>query len=652
MSNNKEKGEKPFNYMKMQRRIGLIVYDILSVMAASFLAILFRFEFHMDQIPDYFLNPIKLFLPFSIVITIGLLYLFKLYDSLWAYAGENELQNLVMACVLSGIVNAIGLQFTNYEHTQPVPQSYYFLYTFLLITFIFISRFSYRFLRSQKHKNENKKNATRVMIIGAGEAANTIIKEITISNYSTMVIGCIIDDDKNKWGRYIQGIRVVGGRDKIIECSDLYDIDEIIVAIPSATRTQMKEILEICKETNCKLRSLPGVYQLVNGEVNVSKLRDVEVEDLLGREPITVDIDSIAGYVQGKTVIVTGGGGSIGSELCRQIANHKPKRLIIFDIYENNAYDIQQELKIKHPELALTVLIGSVRNTNRINKVFETYRPDIVYHAAAHKHVPLMEDSPNEAIKNNVFGTFNTAMAAAMNGAQKFVLISTDKAVNPTNIMGASKRICEMIVQTFNRHYDTEFVAVRFGNVLGSNGSVIPLFKKQIAAGGPVTVTDPNIIRYFMTISEAVSLVLQAGAYAKGGEIFVLDMGEPVRILDLAENLIKLSGYKVGEDIKIEFTGLRPGEKLYEEMLMDEEGLQDTDNKLIHIGKPIEMDEMLFFKQLEELKKASKAETRNIAKMVQDVVTTYHPTERELQSDEYRLELEKAAKIVNEEGDE
>ena len=648
----KNKSKKPFNYIKMQRRVGLVIYDVLSILAASFLAILFRFEFHFDQIPMYFIEPIERFLPISIALTILILYLFKLYDSLWAYAGENELQNLVVACVLSGIVNAIGLQFTNYKHTQPVPQSYYFLYTFLLITFIFVSRFSYRFLRSQKHKNENKKNATRVMIIGAGEAANTIIKEITISNYSTMVIGCIIDDDNNKWGRYIQGIRVVGGRDKIVECSDLYDIDEIIVAIPSATRTQMKEILEICKETNCKLRSLPGVYQLVNGEVNVSKLRDVEVEDLLGREPITVDIDSIAGYVQGKTVIVTGGGGSIGSELCRQIANHKPKRLIIFDIYENNAYDIQQELKIKHPELALTVLIGSVRNTNRINKVFETYRPDIVYHAAAHKHVPLMEDSPNEAIKNNVFGTFNTAMAAAMNGAQKFVLISTDKAVNPTNIMGASKRICEMIVQTFNRHYDTEFVAVRFGNVLGSNGSVIPLFKKQIAAGGPVTVTDPNIIRYFMTISEAVSLVLQAGAYAKGGEIFVLDMGEPVRILDLAENLIKLSGYKVGEDIKIEFTGLRPGEKLYEEMLMDEEGLQDTDNKLIHIGKPIEMDEMLFFKQLEELKKASKAETRNIAKMVQNVVTTYHPTERELQSDEYRLELEKAAKIVNEEGDE
>ncbi|MCR4902208.1 MAG: polysaccharide biosynthesis protein [Butyrivibrio sp.] len=654
MSENKEKetGKKPVNYMKMQRRIGLIIYDILSVMAASFFAILFRFEFHMDQIPDYFIDPIVRFMPFSIVLTILLLYLFKLYDSLWAYAGENELQNLVMACVLSGIVNAIGLQFTRYEHTQPVPQSYYFLYTFLLITLIFISRFSYRFIRSQKHKSENRNNATRVMIIGAGEAANTIIKEITISNYSTMAIGCIIDDDKNKWGRYIQGIRVVGGRDKIIECADLYDIDEIIVAIPSATRTQMKEILAICKETDCKLRSLPGVYQLVNGEVNVSKLRDVEVEDLLGREPITVDIDSIAGYVQGKTVLVTGGGGSIGSELCRQIANHKPERLIIFDIYENNAYDIQQELKTTHPEMKLTVLIGSVRNTNRVNRLFETYRPDIVYHAAAHKHVPLMEDSPNEAIKNNVFGTFNTAMAAAMNGAQKFVLISTDKAVNPTNIMGASKRICEMIVQTFNRHYDTEFVAVRFGNVLGSNGSVIPLFKKQIAAGGPVTVTDPNIIRYFMTISEAVSLVLQAGAYAKGGEIFVLDMGEPVRILDLAENLIKLSGYKVGEDIKIEFTGLRPGEKLYEEMLMDEEGLQDTDNRLIHIGKPIEMDEMLFFRQLEKLKKASKAEDRNIAKMVQEVVATYHPTEKELQSEEYRLELEEAAKRVNEESDE
>lgn len=416
---------------------------------------------------------------------------------------------------------------------------------------------------------------------------------------------------------------MVGGRDKIIESADLYDIDEIFVAIPSAPPTVIRDILSICKETNCKLRSLPGMYQLVNGEVSVSKLRDVEVEDLLGREPIRVDLDSILGYVQNKVVMVTGGGGSIGSELCRQIASHKPAQLIIVDIYENNAYDIQQELIIKYPELKLTVLIASVRNTKRINHIFETYKPDIVYHAAAHKHVPLMEVSPNEAIKNNVFGTWKTAQAAALNGAKKFVMISTDKAVNPTNIMGASKRICEMIVQTFNKHYDTEFVAVRFGNVLGSNGSVIPLFKRQIEAGGPVTVTHPDIIRYFMTIPEAVSLVLQAGAYARGGEIFILDMGEPVKILDLAKNLIRLSGYKLGEDIQIEFTGLRPGEKLYEELLMDEEGMQDTENKLIHIGRPIELDEREFFIQLKRLEDASRDEVEDIRPLVAGIVPTY-----------------------------
>ena len=401
-------------------------------------------------------------------------------------------------------------------------------------------------------------------------------------------------------------------------------MDEIIVAMPSASRSEIKKILEICKDTNCKLRSLPGMYQLVNGEVNVSKLRDVEVEDLLGREPISVDMDSILGYVQGKVVLVTGGGGSIGSELCRQIAGHRPKQLVILDIYENSVYDIQQELKKKFPELDLVVLIASVRNTNRMNYIFSTYRPDIVYHAAAHKHVPLMEDSPTEAIKNNVFGTFKTAQAAAMSGVRRFVMISTDKAVNPTNIMGASKRICEMIIQTFDKHYDTEFVAVRFGNVLGSNGSVIPLFRKQIAAGGPVTVTHPDIIRYFMTIPEAVSLVLQAGAYAKGGEIFVLDMGEPVKILTLAENLIKLSGYRVGEDIKIEFTGLRPGEKLYEELLMDEEGMKDTANKLIHIGRPIELDEQEFFAQLKELKDECQIESSDIRPLIRKIVPTYH----------------------------
>ena len=465
------------------------------------------------------------------------------------------------------------------------------------------------------------------MVIGAGEAANVIIKEILNSHFSTMVIRCIIDDDQNKWGRYIQGIKVVGGRERIIECADLYNIDEIIIAMPSISRKNLKDILSICKETHCKLRSLPGMYQLVNGEVNVSKLRDVEVEDLLGREPVEVDIDSIIGYVSGKVVMVTGGGGSIGSELCRQVAAHKPRQLVILDIYENSVYDVQQELKRKYPDLNLVVLIASVRNTNRLNSIFSQYHPDIVYHAAAHKHVPLMEASPCEAIKNNVFGTWKTATAAAMNGTERFVMISTDKAVNPTNIMGASKRICEMIIQTFNKHYETNFVAVRFGNVLGSNGSVIPLFKKQIAEGGPVTVTDPNIIRYFMTIPEAVSLVLQAGAYAKGGEIFVLDMGEPVKILDLAENLIKLSGYKVGEDIKIEFTGLRPGEKLYEEMLMSEEGMKDTANKQIHIGRPIDLNEMEFFGQLQKLKEAANAESPNIRRMVQEIVPTYKSPE-------------------------
>ena len=644
------KKKEPFNFQKLYRRVGLIIYDILCIIGASYVAILMRYEFKLSAIPEHFLDPVTSFLPINVIVTIAIFYLFKLYDSLWAYAGEKEMQNLVMACVLSGVINAIGLQFFK-SQSQPVPQSYYFLYTFLLITGIFVSRFSYRFFRNMKHQAGNRNNSKAVMIIGAGEAANIIIKDIITSNFSTMSIKCIIDDDTNKWGRYIQGIRVVGGRDKIVECADLYDIDEIIVAIPSVSRQELKKILDICKNTNCKLRSLPGMYQLVNGEVNVSRLRDVEVEDLLGRDPISVDIDSIAGYVKGKTVMVTGGGGSIGSELCRQIAGHNPKRLIIVDIYENNAYDIQQELKVKYPDLDLVVLIASVRNTVRINLIFQQYKPEIVYHAAAHKHVPLMEDSPTEAMKNNVFGTFKTAMAAATNGCEKFVMISTDKAVNPTNIMGASKRICEMIVQTFDKHYDTEFVAVRFGNVLGSNGSVIPLFKKQIAAGGPVTVTDPNIIRYFMTISEAVSLVLQAGAFAKGGEIFVLDMGEPVKILDLAENLIKLSGYKVGEDIRIEFTGLRPGEKLYEEMLMDEEGLQDTANKMIHIGKPIEMDEMRFFSQLEKLNHAAKDESPEIRDIVKEIVETYHPdVHRYVMTRERKEALAKTTEMINSNG--
>ena len=620
--NGKEK--KPFNVKLFYRRTCLIIYDIISIVFASYMAVLIRYEFHLDMIPEHFLSPINRFLPVNVLLTLCIFYFFRMYHSLWAFAGETELQNLVMSCVMSTLMNSVGLQFFK-TVGQPVPNSYYFLYLFVLISMIFASRFSYRFLRSQKHKQQNKKNGISVMVIGAGEAGNVIIKEIVNSNFSTMVIKCIIDDDKGKWGKYIQGIKVTGGRDKIIESADIYDIDEIIVAMPAISRSEMRSILEICKETNCKLRSLPGMYQLVNGEVNVSKLRDVEVEDLLGRDPISVDLDSILGYVQRKTVLVTGGGGSIGSELCRQIAGHQPKRIVIVDIYENNAYDIQQELKQKYPQLDLVVLIASVRNTNRINSIMKEYHPDIIYHAAAHKHVPLMEVSPNEAIKNNVFGTWKTAQAAVQNGVKKFVLISTDKAVNPTNIMGASKRICEMIIQTYNRHYDTEFVAVRFGNVLGSNGSVIPLFKNQIAAGGPVTVTHPDIIRYFMTIPEAVSLVLQAGVYARGGEIFVLDMGEPVKILDLAKNLIKLSGYKVDEDIRIEFTGLRPGEKLYEELLMSEEGLIDTENKLIHIGRPIEFDEMQFYVQLNNLKHAVENECEDVRPLIQEIVPTYVP---------------------------
>ena len=604
-----------------QRRIVLVILDIMTVCVAGIAPLWIRFELNYRDIPQVYLNSAWDFMIANVVMTLAVFYVFKLYHSLWAFAGTAEVQNILAACILSAILDFAGMKIMRY----PIPRSYYFVYALVLTGITTGTRFSYRIMRGMRHKAQNRKNGTRVMIIGAGDAGNTVIKEITNSSYSTMTIKCIIDDDENKWGRFIQGIKIVGGRERIVEYAALYGIDEIFIAIPSADRRTMKALVEICKETSCKLRTLPGIYQLVNGEVNVSKLRNVDVEDLLGRDPIKVDMESILNYVRGQTIMVTGGGGSIGSELCRQIAGHRPARLIIVDIYENNAYEIQQELKHRYPQLDLVVLIASVRNTNRINSIMENYHPDIIYHAAAHKHVPLMEVSPNEAIKNNVFGTWKTAQAAVHNGVKKFVLISTDKAVNPTNIMGASKRICEMITQTYNRHYDTEFVAVRFGNVLGSNGSVIPLFKKQIAAGGPVTVTHPDIIRYFMTIPEAVSLVLQAGVYAKGGEIFVLDMGEPVRILDLAENLIRLSGYKVDEDIKIEFTGLRPGEKLYEELLMSEEGLTDTENKLIHVGKPVDFDERLFYVQLNHLKQAVESECDDVRALIQEIVPTYTP---------------------------
>ncbi len=618
--------KRTVNTALLYRKIFLIIYDILAITASSVLALLIRYEFVYSEIEREYLQSVYSFLPITVLIMLVVFSLLKLYDSLWAFAGANEMQNIVAASGVTAVVNGIGLMIAG----KRVPRSYYFLFVFLLIAFTFISRFSYRFFRGLKQRQRNREKSINIMIIGAGEAANLIIKDIISSKYTHMAIRCIIDDDTNKRGKYIQGIKVIGGREKIREAADTYSIDEIFIAMPSVPKSVISSIIEICKNTNCKLRTLPGMYQLVNGEVNVSQLKDVEVEDLLGRDPIVVNLESIVGYVKDRCVLVTGGGGSIGSELCRQIAGHKPAKLIIVDIYENNAYDIQQELKQKFPELELVVLIASVRNTNRINTIFDKYKPDIVYHAAAHKHVPLMEDSPNEAIKNNVMGTWKTAQAAAFYGAKKFVLISTDKAVNPTNIMGASKRICEMIIQIFNKHYDTEFVAVRFGNVLGSNGSVIPLFKRQIELGGPVTVTHPDIIRYFMTIPEAVSLVLQAGAYAKGGEIFVLDMGAPVRILDLAKNLIRLSGYKVDEDIKIEFTGLRPGEKLYEELLMDEEGLQDTENKLIHIGKPIEIDEEQFYKQLKLLEEISRNENEDIRKVIKEIVPTYCEWKSEL----------------------
>lgn len=607
------------------RRIFLMCYDMVAVFAASMSALLLRFDFHMDNIPDEYINEVWKALPYMLVIMLAVFWSLRLYSSLWSYAGALEMMYVVSACMIDTLLSTAVILVRNWGDMYPVPRSFYILYGLFLLILVMGCRYSYRGIRAIRTMRRNGVYQRNVLIIGAGDAGNQLIKEIKNSRFVKKRVVGVIDDDAAKIGNYIHGTKVVGDRNAILEKAQELHVHEIIVAMPSASPKQMKEILDICKETGCELKRLPGIYQLVNGEVSISKLKDVDVNDLLGREPITVDLESIMGYVSGKIIMVTGGGGSIGSELCRQIAGHHPKQLIIVDIYENTTYDIQNELKAKFPDLDLVVLIASVRNTNRMNYIFETYQPEIIYHAAAHKHVPLMEDSPNEAIKNNVLGTWKIVQAADRYHVKRFVMISTDKAVNPTNIMGASKRICEMIIQTYNRRSKTEYVAVRFGNVLGSNGSVIPLFKKQIERGGPVTVTHPDIVRYFMTIPEAVSLVLQAGAYAKGGEIFVLDMGEPVRILDLAKNLILLSGHKPDEDIPIVFTGLRPGEKLYEEMLMEEEGLQETANNLIHIGKPIEMDEERFLEQLQELKEYVVTEPEDIREWVKRIVPTYHP---------------------------
>ena len=607
----------------MKKRLIILIADILAVILAYGLALWLRFDMRYSKIPDQYLTGYMYYAVLACVITVASYSVAKLYRSVWTYAGISEVlctfATSIIAAGITGITFSISI--------TRMPISFYLVGWALMFGFTAAIRLMYRLLRRALMRSESAREANgrqqNIMIVGAGASGLMLLEEYRTSYYLTDHVKIFIDDNEQKWHKYLDGVRIEGGRDKIIESVEKYKIDKIILAMPSADRKDIKAILEICNQTNCQIQTVPGVYQLVNGEVNVSKLRNVEIEDLLGRDPIKVNLDEILGYVKGKTVLVTGGGGSIGSEICTQLAEHEVGHLIIFDIYENNAYDIQQKLKWNHPELNLTVLIGSVRNMHRINSVMKKYEPDVVFHAAAHKHVPLMEDSPNEAIKNNVFGTYKTASAAGRNHVKKFVLISTDKAVNPTNIMGASKRMCEMIVQTLNHFYETDFVAVRFGNVLGSNGSVIPLFKKQIAAGGPVTVTHPDIIRYFMTIPEAVSLVLQAGAYAKGGEIFVLDMGEPVKIADLAKNLIRLSGYKLGEDIEIEYTGLRPGEKLYEELLMDEEGLQDTENKMIHIGKPIDMDEEKFMHQLIQLRDAANEDSDAIRAMVKEIVPTY-----------------------------
>lgn len=599
----------------------LMFLDALIIIISMAGALWIRFDFHFGDISQEFIETVHDYLPVNIIVTILIYLIFKLYTSLWRFAGAEEMKNVILAGILSTAVQTIGMTAGGFA----IPRSYPFLYLLLLVCLTVISRFSYRFLRLFYHNVQNmrKKKVMRTMIVGAGAAGYMIAREMKRSKHLNKKVCCIIDDSASKIGTYLQGIPIVGGKEKIPYFAEKYEIEEIVIAIPSLTHAAQQELLDICQQTTCKILILPGVYQLINEEVSVSMLREVQIEDLLGREPVNLEMEEIMDYVQDKVILVTGGGGSIGSEICRQLAMHHPKKLIIFDIYENNAYEIQNELKKKYPELDLEVLIGSVRNQKRVDTIFETCHPDLVYHAAAHKHVPLMEDSPNESIKNNVMGTWNVAHAADHYGAKKMVLISTDKAVRPTNIMGASKRLCELVIQSFAQDSKTEYAAVRFGNVLGSNGSVIPLFKKQIAEGGPVTVTHPDIIRYFMTIPEAVNLVLQCGALARKGEIFILDMGEPVKILDLAKKMIRLSGYIPDEDIKIEFTGLRPGEKLYEELLIDEENLKETTNKRIFVIQQTKVDSEKLKQDIHLLIEHAFEEAEDIREQVQRLVPEY-----------------------------
>jgi len=632
----------------------LVVYDLVVINGAYLLSLWVRFDCRFSEIPADMLKAYWCFVPIYSVFCVLVFLRARLYNSVWRFASFSELLRVIFCSVVTAVFHILGITLLFHQ----MPATYYVMGAGIQFMMVLGIRFSYRFILLERKKSlkASARHAKRTMLIGAGNAGQMILRDAMHMDEEDLKICCIIDDNPNKRGRYIEGVPVVGGREDILLNVEKYKIEKILVAIPSASMEDKRSVLNICKETGCELKNLPGLSQIVAGQVTIADMQDVAVEDLLGRDTIKVDMEQIYRQISGKTILVTGGGGSIGSELCRQVAAHHPKQLIIFDVYENNAYEIQQELIEKYPYMDMKVLIGSVRDSRRINSLFATYKPDIVYHAAAHKHVPLMEASPCESIKNNVIGTYKTAYAAMLHGCSRFVLISTDKAVNPTNIMGASKRLCEMVIQSFDRavktgsaeklpmlfthHADelddlhtgdgkhpfcTEFVAVRFGNVLGSNGSVIPLFKKQIAHGGPVTVTHPDIIRYFMTIPEAVSLVMQAGTYAHGGEIFVLDMGEPVRIDDLARNLIKLSGHDPDGDIQIVYTGLRPGEKLYEEKLMAEEGMQKTANKLIHIGNPIPFDTDEFLVHLKQLMDAAYHNDEDVRSVVAKMVKTYHP---------------------------
>lgn len=611
--------KRPFHAQKALRVACLVLADLILINLSAFLALYIRFEFDFRQLyATTFLRDMLIYAGINSACTILIFHILKLYNSLWEFASVSELVRITLGCFFSAVFYMVGMFMLHLT----VPRSFPAIYMLILCLLCGALRLSYRCVRRTRAglRSEGEK---RTMLIGGGQAGAIALREFQTSPRSENKVVCIIDDSPNKVGSYLRGVKIVGGRSSIPAMAEKYDVDEIVLAIPSASRQEKLQILSYCHNTSCTLRTLPGICQLANGEVRIEQIREVDIEDLLGRETVKIDLDEVAAYITGKTVLVTGSG-SIGSELCRQAAAQRPKRLIIFDIYENNAYDIQMELRRTHPELDLVVLIGSVRDRERVMQVFDRYRPDLVCHAAAHKHVPLMETSPFEAIKNNVFGTYNVAQAADRFGTQRFILISTDKAVNPTNVMGASKRLCEMIVQMMNDRSATEYVAVRFGNVLGSAGSVIPLFRKQIRSGGPVTVTDKRVIRYFMTIPEAVQLIFQAGAYARGGEIFVLDMGEPVRIDDLARNMIRLSGFEPDVDIPVVYTGLRPGEKLYEELLLSGEGMQKTKNDLIYIGHEIAFDPAAFEENLMLLRAIPESDEPALRAKLRELVPTFH----------------------------